>query len=159
MSLQDWANVAEIVGMMGVVVSLLYVGVQLHQNTAQLQRGEHNSTMEQWSTIRMALATNTELAEIWAAANSGSRAMTAAETLQVESLLAEHLWASFHIWDREQRGVFQPGTFELNAGPLISPLLGNAFGAAWWARAKAAFPPGYAPLVDRVMARESDAQS
>ena len=36
----------------GVVVSLIFVGLQIRQNTGALQRNEHNSTMTQWSCVR-----------------------------------------------------------------------------------------------------------
>ena len=47
---------AQNAGSVGVVVSLIFVGVQVKQNTRALQRNEHNSTMEQWTVIRMAIA-------------------------------------------------------------------------------------------------------
>lgn len=40
----------------GVVVSPVFVGLQVRQNTAALYRNEHNSTMQQWTVIRMAIA-------------------------------------------------------------------------------------------------------
>ena len=48
MSLQDFTNLFEIVASIGVIASLIFVGYQMKQNTNQLERSEHNSTMEQW---------------------------------------------------------------------------------------------------------------
>jgi hypothetical protein len=49
MSLEQWSYVAQIVGTVGVILSLVFVGFQVRQNTAALQRNEHNSTMAQWT--------------------------------------------------------------------------------------------------------------
>jgi hypothetical protein len=56
MSLAEWSNFAQVVGTVAVIVTLLFVGLQIRQNTNALQRNEHNSTMEQWTVIRMAIA-------------------------------------------------------------------------------------------------------
>jgi hypothetical protein len=54
MSLEQLANLAQIIGSAGVVLSLIFVGLQLRQNTRAIQRNEHNATMAQWTVIRMA---------------------------------------------------------------------------------------------------------
>ena len=55
MSLEQLSYLAQIAGAVGVVLSLVFVGLQIRQNTAALQRNEHNSTMAQWTVIRMAI--------------------------------------------------------------------------------------------------------
>ena len=70
----------------------------------------------------------------------------------------EQAWASFHIWDRTQRGVFPKGTFEATAGPLLSGILNTVRGAAWWRSAKhVGFIPGFVADVDAVLAKDSGA--
>jgi hypothetical protein len=92
-----------------VIVSLIFVGLQIRQNTGALQRNEHNSTMAQWTLIRMAIARNRDIAELMTTDLHGERAMDAADQLRLEQMLAENLWAPFHIWERTQRGIFQKG--------------------------------------------------
>src|SRR5437764_10760149 len=152
MSFEQISYLAQIVASVGVVVSLIFVGLQIKQNTGALQRNEHNSTMAQWTVIRMAIAKNRDIAELMTAGLRGERAMDAADQLRLEQLLAEHAWAAFHIWDRTQRGVFPKGTFELTAGPLLGDLLGTERGAAWWHSAKnAGFIPAFVVDVDAVL--------
>src|SRR6059058_2296612 len=118
--------ISQLVAAVGITLSLVFVGLQVRQNTAALQRNEHNSIMAQWSVIRMAIAGNRDVAELMTAGLDGERSMDAADQLRLEQMLAEHAWASFHIWDRTQRGVFPKGTFELTAGPLLCSLLRTA---------------------------------
>jgi hypothetical protein len=153
MSLDQWSNLAQIVGSVGVILSLIFVGLQIRQNTSELQRNEHNSTMAQWTVIRMAIATNRDMAELMTAGLRGSNAIDAADQLRLEQMLSEYAWASFHIWDRTQRGVFPKGTFEMTAGPLLSDVLRTARGGAWWRNAKTTgFIPGFVADVDAVLA-------
>ena len=70
-------------------------------------------------------------------------------------MLAEHAWASFHIWDRTQRGVFPKGTFEATAGAMICDLLRTPRGEAWWRSAKhVGFIPGFVADVDALLQKQ-----
>lgn len=158
MSLEQLSNLAQVVGSIGVIVSLIFVGLQIKQNTRALQRNEHNSTMVQWTLIRMSVARNRDIAELLTAGLHGESAIDAADQLRLEHMLAEYAWASFHIWDRMQRGVFPKGTFELTAGPLLSGVLRTVRGGAWWRSAKhAGFIPGFVADVDAMLAKDSGA--
>ena len=128
MSFQQLSDLAQIVASIGVIVSLIFVGLQIKHNTGALQRNEHNSTMAQWTVIRQAVAGNRDIAELMTAGLRGERALDAADQLRLEQMLAEYTWAAFHIWDRTQRGVFPKGTFEATCGPL---LLRRAQDGAW----------------------------
>ena len=153
MSLEQMSYLAQIVGSVGVIVSLLFVGSQIRQNTRALERDEHNSTMAQWTVIRQAIAADRGIAELMTSGLHGERELDAADQLRLEQMLQEYAWASFHIWDRTQRGVFPKGTFELTAGALLSEVLRTARGRTWWQRAKGAgFIPAFVTDVDAVLA-------
>ena len=116
MSFEQISYLAQIVASVGIIVSLIFVGLQIRQNTGVLQRNEHNSTMAQWTVIRMAIARNRDIAELMTAGLHGERVIDAADQLRLEQMLAEQAWAAFHIWDRTQRGIFPKGTFEATGG-------------------------------------------
>jgi len=158
MSFEQLSYLAQMVASVGVIVSLIFVGLQIRQNTGALQRNEHNSTMAQWTVIRMAIAKHRDIAELMTAGLHGERPLDAADQLRLEQMLQEHLWASFHIWERTQRGIFPKGTFELTAGPLLSGLLRTERGGAWWRNAKhTGFIPEFVADVDAVLAKDKGA--
>ena len=139
------------------IVSLIFLASQIKHNTAALQRNEHNSTMEQWTVLRQAIAQNRDIAELMTSGLSGERALDAADQLRLEQMLQEYAWASFHIWDRTQRGVFPKGTFEATAGVMICDLLRTPRGEAWWRSAKhVGFIPGFVADVDALLAKNSE---
>jgi hypothetical protein len=158
MSFEQISYLAQIVASVGVIVSLIFVGLQIKHNTGALQRNEHNSTMAQWTVVRMAIAKNRDIAELMTAGLHGERSMDAADQLRLEQMLSENLWASFHIWERTQRGIFPKGTFELTTGPHLSGLLRTVRGEAWWRSAKqTGFIPGFVADVDAVLAKNGGA--
>jgi hypothetical protein len=152
MSLEQISVIAQIAASVGVVVSLIFVGYQIKQNTNALQRNEHNSTMAQWTVIRQAIATNRDLAELMTTGLKAESAIDAADQLRLEQFLAEYAWASFHIWDRTQRGVFPKGTFEQTGGALLCLVLKTPRGGAWWQSAKnVGFIPQFVADVDAML--------
>jgi hypothetical protein len=56
MSFEQLSYLAQVVASLAVILSLIFVAFQIRQNTGALQRNEHNSTMAQWTVIRMAIA-------------------------------------------------------------------------------------------------------
>ncbi len=153
MSFEQISYLAQIVASVAVVASLIFVALQIKQNTAALQRSEHNSTMEQWTVIRMAIAKHRDIAELMTAGRQGGRALNAADQLRLEQMLQENAWAAFHIWDRTQRGIFPKGTFEATGGALMVTLLSTPGGESWWRKAKnIGFHPGFVADVDAVFA-------
>src|SRR2546423_14502346 len=155
MSFEQISYLAQIVASVGVIVSLIFVGLQIRQNTGALQRNEHNSTMAQWTVIRMAIARNRDIAELMTAGLRGERVIDAADQLRLEQMLAEQAWAAFHIWDRTQRGIFPKGTFEATGGALLCGLLKTAGGGGGGgAGQKNAVPPRVGSGGDAALARD-----
>src|SRR5947207_13063203 len=136
MSFEQLSYLAQIVASIGVIASLIFVALQIKQNTGALQRNEHNSTMAQWTVIRQAIAGNRDIAELMTTGLSGERAMDAADQLRLEQMLQEYAWAAFHNWDRTQPGVFPKGSFEATCGPLLCDVLNTTRDGTWWSRGK-----------------------
>lgn len=149
MTLEQVNLVLQIAASIAVVGSLIFVGVQIKANTLELQRNEHNSTMAQWTVIRMAIAKHPDIAELMTTGLSGDGDLDRADELRLAQMLQEIAWAAFHIWDRTQRGVFPKGTFELTGGALLCSVLTTPRGGAWWKGSKGyGFYPAFVADVD-----------
>ena len=75
MKLQDLASVAEIIGGFAVVVSLIYVGIQVNDSTSAIRSAaasDATTTMQSWY---LEMGTNRQASDIW------FNAMTSAEPL------------------------------------------------------------------------------
>lgn len=157
MSLEQVSLVFQIAASIAVVASLIFVGIQVKGNTLELQRNEHNSTMAQWTVVRMAIAKHSDIAELMTVGLSGERALDRTEQLRLAQMLQEIAWAAFHIWDRTQRGVFPKGTFELTGGALLCSVLATPVGSVWWKGAKGyGFYPAFVADVDAQLSRSAD---
>ena len=73
--LSEWASIAEIIGAVAVVVSLLYVGLQVNDNTSAIRSTAANDatvTMQAWY---LEMGSNRQASDVW------FNAMTSAEPL------------------------------------------------------------------------------
>ena len=157
MTLEQLFFLSQTIGAVAVVGSLIFVGWQIKDNTKALQRHEHNSTMTQWTVVRMAIVNSREVAELMTAGLRGERKLSAAEQLRLEQFLQEQTWACFHIWDRTQRGIFPKGTFELTGGAYLRTMLMTVGGGAWWRNAKdVGFIPAFVADVDALLAKGAE---
>ena len=71
MTLEDYAFIAQIVGSIGVVASLIYVARQLVQNTRMMRASVSNERVARDFDLSGAVFNSREFAEIWCKARSG----------------------------------------------------------------------------------------
>lgn len=65
MTVEQFANIAEIIGVVLIIVSLFYVAQQLRQNTAMMRVGASNDRVKRDFDIIDSLLNSREMAEVW----------------------------------------------------------------------------------------------
>ncbi|OQW57804.1 MAG: hypothetical protein A4S17_04110 [Proteobacteria bacterium HN_bin10] len=138
MTLSAFADLAEVIGALGVVAGLVFVGFQLRQNTHQLRRVEANAMNAEASPLRQSIMNNAELAELVSACIAGSRPLNPVERQRLDSVFWEVTFISFQMWDRSKSKYFSAGDFERTI-PAFAALFASAFGRAWWQGARTFF--------------------
>jgi hypothetical protein len=113
MSFEQLSYLAQIVASVAVVVSLIFVGLQIKQNTGALQRNEHNSTMAQWTVIRMAIAKNRDIAELMTAGLRGENTLSRRSTEAGANAGGECLGLLPHLGENATR-YFSKGDFRID---------------------------------------------
>ena len=94
MSLQEWANLAEIIGVFGLIASLIYVGLQVRQNREQMQ-SDAASRYYQWAdAVFSRVALNRDFAEIW---SKGAAELNDLDPVSRERVI-NHEIGTFYMW-------------------------------------------------------------
>ena len=65
MTLDDLGNIGEFVGAVGVVVSLIYLAVQIRRNTRSVRASTFQEAVRDVAILSDLLATDAELSRIW----------------------------------------------------------------------------------------------
>jgi hypothetical protein len=70
--LDKWASLAEIVSAVAVVISLIYVGYQINENTGEIRAANRQQLVDRAHEATMSFATSTDLADVMAKASVGA---------------------------------------------------------------------------------------
>ena len=81
LSLSDWASFGQIVSAIAVVVSVLYVGLQVSRNTREIRAANRQQLVNRAHLGVMRVSTSSELAALFAKVADGSE-LTRAERMQ-----------------------------------------------------------------------------
>jgi len=151
-SLEQASYVAQIVAGGAVVASLVYVGFELRQNTAQLLRNEANTAFTQNSAFRLTIVNDRDVAQVWMQGLAGAAPLAPADRLRFDLLLAEQLWIAFHLWERSQLGLTNSSQWSRGPARGLAEIISTPGGGEWWRRVKDRFPPPYAAAIDQAVA-------
>jgi hypothetical protein len=155
MSLSDLASIGSFVSGVAVVVSFLFLTMQLRQNTQSLRRAEGNATQSQISAFRLAIANNRDVAKVWVTGLSDGGELDEIDSARFNTLMSETIWNYFHMWDRDQLGIWEAHEWKRLA-PEVGQLLTTRRGANWWANGRLFCPPDYARAVDKTISDQME---
>ena len=150
MPLDALFDAAQVLGSVAVGVSLIYVALQLRQAAAQFVRSDANATHAQHSAIRMAIVSDPEVARIWRAVLEDHGLPDPIDDLRAETLIAEHVWASFHVWDRTRHGLSKSLQWRRSMADDAARLIRTRRGSDWWDRVRSRFPEDFAEDLEPV---------
>lgn len=83
MKLADWANIAQIIGGVAIVASLIFVGVQIQENSRAVRSGTFQAIMESDMTVIATLMNDPELSRLYATFTNSPGSLTEAELFRV----------------------------------------------------------------------------
>jgi hypothetical protein len=154
MTLADIASIGSLVSGVAVLISVVYLAAQVRQNTASLQRAEANETQNQASVFRSSIVNNRDVAEFWTTGLKADGVLDEVDELRFQTLATEQFWWSYHLWDREQRGIMPKGSWT-TMSPWLLGMLISVRGAKFWALHKSVTPRDYVEVVDRALQKPS----
>lgn len=103
MTLENLAALAEIIGAIAVVISLIYVGYQVKQNTSAIQTQVHESVVGHVLEAEGALLHNADLAQVMVKAYSKPESLTPDEMLRADTYFTHEFvnWESAYLHHKQ----------------------------------------------------------
>jgi hypothetical protein len=87
LDLGDIGNIAEAIAAIGVIVSLIYLSVQIQQNTNAIRASSYQGIADDVTDFQMGLAQNGDLARIYIAGLENPQQLTPSEKAQFDNYL------------------------------------------------------------------------
>ena len=142
---------AETIGAIAVVVSLIYVGVQIRQNTVTQAAQMHQQLVEAQNETNRAIIDNPELSALVNKANENFDALSHEETTR----LIFYYFNYFNLWQiafaNTKRGILEPYLLEEWDRGYGIVFRTNVSGRRIWAITKEAYDPEFREHTERII--------
>lgn len=146
--LEYWALLSQLVSAVAVVVSLIFVGIQLSDANEVAARDEANATQTQWGAFNASIYGDQETAAIMHLATSGERRLDPVERVRFAYLLREQTWLTYQGWERVRSGLRPRESFYEGAGVDLVMVLCSPGGREVWPTIRREFPADYVAELD-----------
>lgn len=91
MSLEEFYYISQIVAVVGIFASLVFVGLQIRQNTRATRAASHNAVSDSLNEINRMFAENADLTKIWLTGMANRQALSAEERWRFDSTARAYL--------------------------------------------------------------------
>ena len=152
------ALIAEILGGVGIIISILYLAYEVSQNSQSVELSHHLTLSDQYLALRQSLSEEADLAKIMVKGNSDFSALEPFEQLQFEA----YLTSFWDIWENAQymfvTGRIDQGTWTNWNRALCLRIASKGSAVAWSNGLFREFGPEFTPIVNQCFA-ESNLQT
>jgi hypothetical protein len=150
MTLQDWGSIGELIGGVAIIVSLLYVGLQIRQGTKATQAATNQAFSAQYSDQILQI-TRKDMREVFRLGLGGLQNLKAGEQAAFMALIASimRMWETFYFEKRD--GRFDSDMYDAWMVQLVD-LHGNVGVQEYWSIRKHQFTPEFVAYLDRTLA-------
>ena len=151
MTIQDWGALGEMIGGLGIIVSLIYVGLQIKQNTKATQVAASQAFVDSHGAVVLPVAYNKEFRDIY------WRGLSGLSNLQGNELAAFSAWTvqAFRAWEsfyyQWQAGAFDDHLWS-GFKMQFCALLGQSGIREMWKMRQTHFSVEFQEYVDQIIA-------
>ena len=154
MNLTEWAAVAEILGMVTVIVSLLLVVRSISQNTAAMHTANDNFIYERQDAIITTLVTDPSMAELYIK-HQNKEQLSEVEHVRMWNQLFRDMLMWELAFARLEEGHLSAAQWS-DWDKAYSLQFLSEFPPSWWAEARPLVDDGFAEHVDALYAEAAD---
>ena len=153
MGLEEFAYVAQIVGVVMVAVTLIYLAIQVRHGAGQLRTENRLSLLNNDRDVLLAYIDNVDLFDKMA----GQEPLSHAEQWRFAVLWIINMRNREHEWMQYKDGLLDEATWQ-SYKTILRFTLGSARRRVWWNTWKRAFSPDFITMVDEFIGEvpESD---
>lgn len=142
MTIEQLGSIGEFVAAIAVLLSLIYVGFQIRQNTAELRQAAFRDVFQSYSNNRRLIFAEADLADLLINAKEKSVSeLSEVDRLRLDSFYAEQIWILVQLWAVRLTGSLQFSEASWHA--TLDVFLNDHDSVVfrdWWERYQSVFP-------------------
>jgi hypothetical protein len=154
MTIEQLGSIGEFVAAIAVIVSLVYLAIQVKQHTSELALQSFRDVFNGYSSFRSKILENSALAALTVKAQSSPDTLTEEEKIQLGYLFEEYLFCSQQYFMHIQSGRFGSALNESSwiAGKQrLLLFLDTSYGRQWWGQWRQLFREEFVKEIDTVL--------
>jgi hypothetical protein len=140
--------VAELLGALGVIISLLYLGTQVRSSSRATRQAAAQAIYTKLSSLHEALATHPETADVWARGSKGMAALCEGERVQFSALMAVHYRLYEELYNCKRGGDIDEWAWE-GVTRQLNDVASTRGWAEWWTARGHWFSEDFQRLIDQ----------
>ncbi len=150
MNLTEVSQVSQTLASMAVVASLLFVGLQIRQNTKATRAASHHAVSEAFNRLNILWARNAGITRIWLSGLSDRSALTPEERWRFDSMVRAYLHVCETMYTQADLGAGDFGivTAEENG---IKTVFSSESVREWWAENPFGFSSEFRDYVGKLV--------
>lgn len=152
--LSEWASIAEIVGAGAVIVSLIYVGHQVSDNTSAIRSAAANDASVTMQTWYLEMGSNRNASDLWFNAMTSPEPLPTHDEFQFMMMMHAVMLGMQNSFLLAQEGTIDAEFREAITTAIVAvkdlPGMGR-----YWRQRRGFFHSGFARYVDGLLAREA----
>jgi hypothetical protein len=148
MNLQDLGSLGEFVGSIAVVLSLLYLAVQIRQNTATERTSSRQTILDTFYTALWDLGASPERKRVLTAGLANFEALSDQDKATFQLTMIRYLGNVYNGLLLRDAGMLDEETFSVIADTMLATLITTG-GRQWWAASQDGSPPTIRDYIDR----------
>ena len=154
MRLSEWASIAEITGAVAVVVSLLYVGLQVNDNTSAIRSAATNDASVAMQAWYLEMGSNRQASDMWFNAMTSPEPLATHDEFQFMMMMHAVLLGMQNSYLLSQEGTIDAEFREAitTAVVAVKDLPGME---RYWRQRRDFFHGGFVEYMDGLLAQEA----
>lgn len=155
MQIQEWAAIGEIVGAIGIIATLIYLSIQIRQNTKSTETSTISAFMESYSSATRAWGASTELARVVRIGNTDFDSLNEDEKFQYFALIGQFFVNFESLFSLFESGVLDPRRWATIKAD-IAAFVHFSGGRVFWKQTREAWVgyPEFVELVDHLASQD-----
>ncbi len=146
-------SVGEIVGALAVFLTLVYLAIQIRQNTKAVRAAAIDSTISQVNQIRTSVFSDPEVANMYRRGNENPENLTGDEKLRYRLLIHNILLAESNVFAQADFTGLSDSTWQTQI-PIVSRVVGSPGGKWFWNTHRTEFEASFRQIIDDIVSKD-----
>jgi hypothetical protein len=149
-TLQDLGSIGEFLGAVGVIVSLVYLAIQVRHNTRAVRSSARQEVMLGMQAFISLVASDSDTANFYERGLSDSCDLSRAERIRFSLLLTQFFYGFGQMYNGYREGNLEPESWEAQK-EILHWFLKQPGVKRWWPKGRSQIPASFAAFVEAEM--------